>query len=212
MPVSGQKVGRLTVEYVVGKSKNGSYVWRCSCECGGEIDVISSSLNSKLTKSCGCLYDETRRFTGRSHGMTGSREYNAWNAMKQRCYYEKHQYYYLYGERGIQVCSRWLGSFENFYEDMGDCPEGYSLDRIDSDGDYCPDNCKWSSAKEQAFNQRQRSSNKSGRTGVYKTDSAWTASIRVGGKSTHLGSFRTFEEACRVRADAEMRIYGFVKE
>ena len=88
MSERGQKIGRLTVEYITGKSKNGSHIWRCSCECGGKIDVVASSLNSQLTRSCGCLYSETRTLANRSHGMTRKREYNAWNAMRQRCYYE----------------------------------------------------------------------------------------------------------------------------
>lgn len=89
-----------------------------------------------------------------THGKTDTSEFNIWLGMKQRCYDKNHKFYSHYGQRGIKVCDRWLNSFENFYKDMGNKPIGYSLDRIDNDGDYEPSNCKWSTPKEQANNVR----------------------------------------------------------
>jgi hypothetical protein len=89
------------------------------------------------------------------HGMSGSREYRSWEGMKQRCFNPRAANYENYGDQGITVCEEWL-SFEAFYADMGPCPPGYSLDRIDPNGNYEPGNCQWADAKQQRQNQRPR--------------------------------------------------------
>lgn len=211
---TGDRVGRLVLLGISGKSKNNSFMWLCLCDCGNTKEVISSSLNSGLTQSCGCLYEEFDGIRGRTHGLAGRSEYSNWSSMKARCYNAKSQYYYLYGGRGIKVCDRWVNSFGNFLEDMGDKPEGMSLDRINPDGDYTPDNCRWVDNKTQAFNKRRIDTNTSGRTGVYfhKEQKCYHVSINIDYKQTHLGSFKTFEEAVKVREQAELEEYGFIKE
>ena len=90
-----------------------------------------------------------------THGLSRTPEYNAWIDMKQRCFNPNHQHYLHYGGRGITVCDRWKNSFEDFLADMGSRPTAkHSLDRIDNDGDYCPENCKWSTKAEQQNNRR----------------------------------------------------------
>lgn len=214
MALVGDRVGRLTVKEKVGKAKNGCLIWLCTCECGGTIEVQASSLNSGLTRSCGCLYKETRLTCKKTHGRSSTREYNSWTGMKQRCYYEGHDYFKDYGGRGIAVCDEWINSFEKFYEDMGECPRGMSIERKDPNGNYCKENCIWDTASNQGFNKNLRPNNTSGRTGVYfhKDSGKWAASITKDYISIHLGIFDTYEDAVHARVEAELKLYGKIKD
>lgn len=210
----GSVVGRLTVECVAGRSKNGSKIWHCICECGNTKDVISSSLNSGLVQSCGCRYDEIKGKQTIIHGMTGSKTYNSWLAMKQRCSDPNADFYCDYGGRGITVCERWATSFEDFYADMGERPKGYSIDRVDVNGDYEPSNCKWSTGSNQSFNTRMSKRNTSGKTGVLfdKQTGKWVASITCNNIVHHLGSFALKSDAIHTRVEAETKYFGYTKE
>ena len=148
--LTGQKFGLISViSENKQRNKNGHITYACKCECGVEKDILGSSLRSGSTKSCGCL----QKRAATKHGMDGSPEYKAWQSMKQRCYNKNNQRYERYGGRGIKVCNRWLNSFENFFNDMGERPAGFSIERVDFNGNYEPSNCIWASAKSQAINR-----------------------------------------------------------
>lgn len=154
----GDKVGRLTVLDVYKINVNGKnrYYCKCKCDCGNIVDVRmdSISLEKRKTRSCGCYAKENSSILKSTHKHTHSITYKSWFSMKQRCYNPKNPSYKHYGKRGIYVCDRWIHSFENFLEDMGERPSlSYSLDRIDSNGIYEPSNCKWSTMKEQQNNK-----------------------------------------------------------
>lgn len=161
--LTGNKYGRLTVIEDSGKrSKCRHIIWECICNCGNKCKLTTGQLQSGSTQSCGCLKKEVDKKNGFvrgklniKHSMCGTREYITWINMKTRCYNSKEESYKNWGGRGIFVCRRWRNSFENFYKDMGDKPEGLSIDRINNNGPYGPWNCRWSTAKEQIHNNRR---------------------------------------------------------
>lgn len=153
MDISGEKYGRLTAIKRVANRKRATF-WLFRCECGTETEINLGSVRSGITKSCGCLDREKSAERKRTHGMKGTRAYNVWCSMKARCLNPRQKSYRHYGGRGITVCPRWVESFENFIEDMGQPPEGFSLDRIDPDGNYDPSNCRWADMRTQRANQR----------------------------------------------------------
>lgn len=148
------KYGRWTV--VDGTPRIGDNYrryFKCKCICGTSREVESMRLKSGLSKSCGCLHREITANIGRTHGMSGTREFRTWKHMKERCLNPNVKDFKNYGGRGIQICKRWL-SFEKFYLDMGPAPQNHSLDRINTNGNYTPSNCRWSTSKIQNRNRR----------------------------------------------------------
>lgn len=156
MDLTGTHFGRLTVIKLNHKGKTGASFWKCECSCGDETVVAAIHLRSGHTKSCGCLKNEGGKIKhGATVGREPSKEYRSWAAMKTRCLNPNSPKFPIYGGRGIRICERWINSFENFVADIGLAPSpNHTVDRINTNGNYEPSNCKWSTAKEQANNTR----------------------------------------------------------
>lgn len=155
---TGHRYGRLTAVQLVKCGPRLRVFWMCQCTCGKTCVVNATQLRLGRTQSCGCLRDEKTRSRSTTHGESlpwrRSREYQSWVDMKKRCSCSHRAEWKNYGGRGIQVCERWQ-RFENFLADMGRCPPGLTLDRINNDGGYEPGNCRWTTRTEQNVNRRR---------------------------------------------------------
>ena len=140
---------------IYGNNKKQRMVF-CSCECGNTKNINLYHLLKGNVKSCGCLYTTISSKNSIKHKMYNTPEYLSWKSMKSRCTNPKATGYKNYGERGIKICDRWLNSFEDFLTDMGKRPEGYSLDRINPNGNYEVSNCRWATTQEQSNNKRKK--------------------------------------------------------
>lgn len=187
------------------------------CNCEKEFISVIDSVKRGVVKSCGCFNLSSITKLGHSrktHGESKTPLYNCWTGMKQRCYNVSDKSYAEYGGRGIRVCSQWVNSFVAFKEDMGSSySEGLELERIDVNKDYMPENCKWATEQEQAWNQRIYKNNKSDCAGVIVRPCAngalkYEVRISKDGKEHYLGTYYSITEAVQVRIEAEITLYG----
>ena len=165
LDLTGQRFGRLTAVSCTGIKQNGNYMWNCKCDCGKDVVVKADHLRRGDTQSCGCINAGRQKGIPRKHGCAcnGNKErlYGVWSAMKNRCENPNHMHYKNYGGRGIKICPEWHDfiTFRNWAVSTGydeNAPKGQcTIDRIDVNGNYYPDNCRWVDMKTQNGNRRK---------------------------------------------------------
>jgi hypothetical protein len=201
----GKRFGRWTVIKRAGTDKRGQILWECICDCGNIRAINGWDLRNKKTKSCGCL----RKEISTKHGMSAAQTYKSWANMKRRCNNPNNTHYENYGGRGIKIEDiRWL-KFENFFADMGERPEGCSIDRRNNNLGYFKENCRWATSTVQSRNQRIRKTNKTGITGVcwLEKQQKYRAQITVTYKNINLGVYDKIEQATIARKQAEQKYW-----
>jgi hypothetical protein len=197
---TGQVFGKLTVLSQAGRDTLKKVLWRCKCECSEETVVVSGSLVTGNTTSCGCDRGNYK------HGGSGKGSYNTWRAMVRRCTIQTDKDYPRYGGVGVSVCPAWLG-YNQFVADMGE-PEGdETLDRINTYGNYEPYNCRWAGVKTQNRNTRLRVNSTTGYIGVSVVGKKFLAKITVGKKAYYSKLCNTVEEAAEARKELELRYW-----
>lgn len=207
--LTGEKFGRLLVLSILrGYSR---ILWECQCDCGNTVEIPTDRLKSGETQSCGCIQREYAKNRFLSHGNSETRLYRIWSGMIQRCSNPNRKSYENYGGRGITVCAEWKNGFEKFrnWALINGYTDNLTIERIDVNGDYCPENCTWIPASEQYKNRRKIVHSKSGAYGVTynKTSKSWQARIGINGKSINLGFYKNIENAEKARQEAEIK-YG----
>jgi hypothetical protein len=198
---TGQVFGKLTVIEQAGRDKLKKVLWRCKCECGQETVVVSGSLVTGNTTSCGCVAPNFK------HGGYGKSSYNTWRAMIRRCTISTDKDYPRYGGKGVSVCASWL-KYENFVADMEEPTGDETLDRIDAYGNYTKENCRWAGVKTQNRNVRLRENSKTGYIGVSVVNKKFMAKITVGNKAYYSKVLTTVEEAAAARKELERIHWG----
>ena len=179
------------------KQKKRFGLYKCGF-CGNEFKAQVQHINSGNTKSCGCYQKRRASETHKTHGLTNSKLYEAWVSIKDRTLNIKHKQYNDYGGRGITICEEWKNDPIAFYNwaMLNGYSDELSIDRIDNDGNYCPENCRWTTPTIQCRNQRIQKNNTSGYKGVsfVKDRNKFRVSLSVNKKRIHLGYFKTAEE------------------
>lgn len=200
---SGDRYGRLTL--VREEAQQGQFrMFTALCDCGKTTLTRLGGMRSGNTKSCGCLVGESLATT--THGMSGTRVHRMWRAMLTRATNPNILEAKHYSLRGITVSDSWR-IFENFYADMGDPPQGSTLDRRDNDGNYCAENCRWATTLEQSRNRERRGSKKLGVNQM--KNGKWRAVIStLENRALHLGVFDSYEDAVSCRLAAEIKHWG----
>ena len=191
----GKKYGRLTLIENTNIKKTTGYVWKCLCDCGNTTYVSTSRIGT-ATNSCGCYKIETHR----THNESKTRLYNVWCLMKARCYRKTSGNYSNYGGRGITVCDDWKNSYEKFkaWALSHGYSDSLSIDRINCNGDYCPENCRWVDNSTQVNNRRPYG--KIPITGIVQMkNGVYSGQVTVNGKRIHCGSSMNLNVAIKKR-------------
>jgi len=207
----GQVFWRLTVVRLDGRDKRGNTLWGCACECGKEVVVYGYNLKNNHTKSCGCFKEQVQAETSITHGLCGTPQYKSWSGAKDRVTSPGNQAWKNYGGRGITMCQEWLDSFEAFWRDMGGSyKKGLTIERKDTNGNYCPENCVWETESRQNHNRRKWKGCSSQYKGVSfsRASSKYRAEIRANGKRNYIGVFTNEIDAAIAYDNASEELYG----
>lgn len=209
--LEGERYGKLVVveEAEPIYSKTGKMIrrWKCRYDCGNITIVRHGDLRNGSTVSCGC-YNYEKESAVKTHGYSRTKLGNVFEGMKQRCNNPKNKNYEKYGGRGIKICTEWLNDPKKFFDwaIKNGYKEGLSIDRIDVNGNYEPDNCRWADNETQCLNQRLRKDNKTGYKGIYYSEGVYRVQIRRNKKRYYFGSYKTLPEAVKVLEEAKAMV------